>query len=129
MTGDLKNIDAAILEVQVFECAMLGGAPAQLAVTLLDMRNDAIEVSKTVRAHGAQAFGMLFFKSASPRCPQKAVIWEKFEDGLQVTAADEERYLLDKALNALCIQVVEAFLTETAKKDPRYAWLARPQLH
>jgi hypothetical protein len=129
MTGDLKNIDAAILAVQVFERAVPGGAPAQLAVTLLDMRNDAIEASKTVREHGAQAFGMLFFKSASPRCPQKAVIWERFEDGLQVSAADEERYLLDKALHALCIEVVEAFLTDTAKKDPRYAWLAPSQLH
>lgn len=72
---------------------------------------------------------MLFFKSASPRCPQKAVIWERFEHGLQVSAADEERYLLDKALHALCIEVVEAFLTDTARKDPRYAWLAPSQLH
>ena len=83
-------------------------------------------MAKTVREHGAQAFGMMFFKSASPRCPRKAVIWERFEDGLRVTAANEERYLLDKALQALCIQVV---VTETAKRNPKYAWLALPQLH
>jgi len=129
MAGELRDIDAAILEVQVFQCTMAGGAPVELAVTLLDIRNDAIAKSKEAREHGAQAFGMLFFKSASPRCPKGAVIWERFDDSLQVTAADEERYLLDKALHALCIQVVTAFLTETAQKHAEYSWLSPPHPH
>ena len=71
---------------------------------------------------------MLFFKSDSPRCPKQGAIWERFEDGLEVMAADEERYLFGKPFQALCIGIVATFLVETAKKDAKYAWLAPPQM-
>jgi hypothetical protein len=121
---NLKDIDAGILEVQVYEGVMPGGAPAELAITLLDIQNDALPTSKQIREHGAQAYGMLLFKSDSPRCPKEPVVWERFEDGLQVTVAGEERHLLDKPFHALCIEMVVHFLKDTANKDPGYAWLA-----
>jgi hypothetical protein len=127
--ANLKDIDAGILEVQVYEGVMPGGAPAESAVTLLDMQNDALPTSKQMREHGVQAYGMLLFKSDSPRCPKEPVVWERFEDGLQVTAAGEERHLLDKPFHALCIEMVVHFLKDTANKDPRYAWLAPPKPH
>lgn len=46
-------------------------------------------MSKPIREQGAQAYGMLFFKSDSPRCPKQGVIWERFDDGLEVMAVDE----------------------------------------
>ena len=82
--ADLKDVNAGILEVQVYEGVMVGGAPVELTVTLLDIRNDALPMSKPIRESGAQAYGMLFFKSDSPRCPKQGVIWERFEDGLEV---------------------------------------------
>jgi len=127
--ADLKDVNAGILEVQVYEGVMPGGAPVELAVTLLDIRNDALPMSKPIREQGAQAYGMLFFKSDSPRCPKQGVIWERFEDGLEVMAVDEERYLFDNPFHALCIGMVATFLAETAKKDAKYAWLAPPQMH
>jgi len=126
---NLKDIAAGILELQVYHGILPGGAPMELAITLLDVTNDALPLSKTMRDHGAQAYGMLFFKSASPRCPKEGLIWEKCEDRLEVTAADDDRHLLDKAFHALCLQTVAAFLAETANKDPKYAWLTPPSLH
>ena len=125
---NLADIEAGILDVLVYEGVMPGGAPAELAITLLDIQNDALPTSKRIREHGAQAYGMLLFKSDSPRCPKQPVVWERFEDGLEVTAVDEERYLFDKRFHALCIQMVATFLNETAK-DAKYAWLAPPELH
>ena len=122
--ADLKDVNAGILEVQAYDGMMLG-APVKFAVALLDIRNDALPMSKPIREQGAQAYGMLFFKSDSPRCPKQGVIWERFEDGLEVMAADEERYLFGKSFQALCIGIVATFLVETAKKDGKYAWLAR----
>jgi hypothetical protein len=127
--GSLADIEAGILEVQVYEGLMPGGAPVELAVTLLDLQNDALTRSKQIRDRGAQAYGMLLFKSESPRCPTEPVVWERFGDGLEVTAAEQERYLLDRPFHALCIQMVTIFLADTAKKDATYAWLAPPQLH
>ena len=101
--ADLRDVNAGILEVQVYEWVILGGAPVELVVTLLDIRNDALPMSKPIREQGAQAYGMLFFKSDSPRCPKQGAIWERFEDGLEVMAVDEERYLFDKPFQALCI--------------------------
>jgi hypothetical protein len=126
---NLTSIDAGILEVQVYEGVMPGGAPVELAVTLLDIQNDALIRSKQIRDRGAQAYGMLLFKSESPRCPRLPVVWERFGDGLEVTAEAEERYLLDKPFHALCIQMVTIFLTDTAKKDAMCAGLVRPRLH
>ena len=63
---NLKDIAAGILELQVYHGILPGGAPMELAITLLDVTNDALPLSKTMRDHGAQAYGMLFFKSASP---------------------------------------------------------------
>ena len=126
--ADLKDVNAGILEVQVYEGVMVGGAPVELTVTLLDIRNDALPMSKPIREQGAHAYGMLLFKSDSPRCPKQWVIWERFEDGLEVMAADEERYLFGKPFQALCIGIVATFLVETAKKDAKYAWLAPPQM-
>jgi len=123
---NLASIEAGILEVQVYEGVVPGGAPAELAVTLLDIRNDALTRSKQIRDGGAQAYGMLLFKSESPRCPSRPVVWERFEDGLKVSAEAEERYLLDKPFHALCVQMVTIFLIDTAKKDARYAWLVPP---
>ena len=47
--ADLKDVNAGILEVQVYEWVILGGAPVELAVTLLDIRNDALPMSKPIR--------------------------------------------------------------------------------
>ena len=125
----LRDIEAGILEVQVYEGFVPGGAPAELAITLLDIQNDALTRSKQIRDRAAQAYGMLLFKSESPRCPTRPVVWEWFVDGLEVTAEAEERYLLDTPFRALCIRMVVIFLAETAKKNAMYAWLATPQLH
>jgi hypothetical protein len=124
--GNLASIEAGILEVQVYEGIVPGGAPAELAVTLLDIRNDALTRSKQIRDRGAQAYGMLLFKSESPRCPTRPLVWERFVDRLEVTAEAEERYLLDKPFHALCIRMVTIFLAETARKDAMYACLAPP---
>ena len=45
-------------------------------------------MSKPIREQGAHAYGMLFFKSDSPRCPKQGVIWERFDAGLEVMAVD-----------------------------------------
>lgn len=48
MADDLKDIEAAILEVDVFEFSQPDGATVQLTVTLLGIQNDAIPMSKDV---------------------------------------------------------------------------------
>jgi hypothetical protein len=120
----MRDIDAGVLELQVYDGEMPGGVPVELAISLLDLENDALMLSSTVRERGAQAYGMLFFKSISPRCPKQGVVWERFDDDLQVTAAANEAYLLDRWFHALCIQMVAMFLADIAGKDARYAWLA-----
>ena len=127
--ANLKDIDAGILEVQVYEGVMPGGAPAELAVTLLDMQNDALPTSKQMREHGAQAYGMLLFKSDSSRLSQGTSGLGAVRGWTASTAAGEERHLLDKPFHALCIEMVVHFLKDTANKDPRYAWLAPPKPH
>lgn len=130
MAEDLKDIEAAILELDVFEFNHPDGPTVRLTVTLLDIQNDAVAMAKKVRDHGAQAFGMLFFESASMPCPKEAVVWERFDDGLQITPADDEAHLLDETvLNAMCFRALATFLEQTAEKDPKYAWLAPPRLH
>jgi hypothetical protein len=69
---DPKDIGAAIVEVDVFDFRLPDGAAVELTVTLLDIQNDAVAMAKRVREHGAQAFGMLFFKSAPVLCPKEA---------------------------------------------------------
>ena len=98
-------------------------------MTLLDLQSDAIAVSKKVRDHGAQAFGMLFFKSASIPCPKGPVIWERFDDGLQITPADDEAHMFSETLRNMGLQAVKTFLEDTAQKHPKYRWLAPPTLN
>ena len=129
MADALKDIEAAILEVDVFQFERPDGVAVELVVTLLDMQSDTIAISKMVRDHGAQAFGMLVFKSASVPCPQAAVIWERFDDGLQVTPSDDEAHLFNETLQNLSLQAVKTFLEDTAKKDPKYHWLAPPTVN
>ncbi len=129
MADALQDIDAAILEVDEFQFTRPDGAAVELVVTLLDLQSDAIAVSKMVRDHGAQAFGMLFFTSASVPCPKEAVIGERFDDGLQITPADGETHLFSEPLRNMGLQAVKTFLEDTAQKDPKYHWLAPPKLN
>ncbi len=128
MAGSRQDIDAAILEVDEFQFTRPDGAAVELVVTLLDLQRDAIAVSKMVRDHGAQAFGMLFFKSAAVPCPKAAVIWERFDAGLQITPADDETHMFSETLRNMGLQAVKTFLEDTAQKDPKYHWLAPPKL-
>jgi hypothetical protein len=129
MADALQDIEAAILEKDVFQFSRPGGTAVELIVTLLDLESDAIAISKKVRDHGAQAFGMLLFKSATMPCPKEAVIWERFDDGLQITPADDEAHLLDETIQSLGLQALATFLRQTAQKDPKYSWLAPRQVH
>ena len=126
--ADLNDASASILEMQVYEGTVLSGASVELAVTLLDIGNDALPMSKPIREQGAQAYGMIFFKSGSARCPKQGVIWERFEDGMELMVVDEERHLFKKPFQTLCIGIVATFLVETAKKDAKYAWLVPPHM-
>ena len=130
MADDPRDIEAAILEADVFEFNHPDGTTVRLTVTLLDIQNDAVPMSREARDHGAQAFGMLFFESASVTCPKEAVVWERFDDGLQIAPTDDEAHLLDETvLKAMCLRALATFLAQTAEKDPKYAWLAPPRLH
>jgi hypothetical protein len=124
MADALQNIDAAILELDEFRFTRPDGAEVELVVTLLDIQSDAIAISKEVRKDGAQAYGMLFFTSASVPCPKEAVIWERFDDGLQIRPADDEVHLFNETLQNMSLQAVKTFLEDTARKDPKYHWLA-----
>jgi hypothetical protein len=115
--------------VYVFQFERPDGVAVELVVTLLDTQSDKIAISKMVRDHGAQAFGMLFFKSASLPCPKEAVIWECFEDGLQITPADDDAYLFNESLQNMCLQAVKTFLEDTAQEDPKYHWLGPPTVN
>jgi hypothetical protein len=129
MADALHDIDAAILELDEFQFTRPDGVAVELVVTLLDMQSDAIAISKKVRDHCAQAFGMLFFSSASVPCPKEAVIWERFDDGLQITPADDEAHMFSETLRNMGLQAVTTFLVDTAQKDPKYHWLAPPTLN
>jgi hypothetical protein len=129
MADALKDIEAAILEADEFQFERPDGVAVELVVTLLDMQSDTIAISQMVRDHGAQAFDMLFFKSASVPCPKAAVIWERFDDGLQVTPSDDEAYLFNETIQNMSLQAVKTFLEDTAQKDPKYHWLVPPTVN
>jgi hypothetical protein len=129
MADALKDIEVAILESDEFQFKRPDGVAVELVVTLMDMQSETIAVSKMVRDHGAQAFGMLFFKSASLPCPQKPVIWERFDDGLQITPADDDADLFNETLRNMSLRAVITFLEDTAQKDPKYHWLAPPTVN
>ena len=62
-------------------------------------------------------------------CPQKPVIWERFDEGLQITPADDDADLFIETLQNMSLRAVISFLEETAQKDPKYHWLAPPTVN
>ena len=126
----IDDVRAGILETRIYEGTLKDGKPLELTATLLDLRNDALPFVGTIRDSGAQAFGMLFFDTNSPVCPELGVIWQRFDSGLELVPDDSEQHFLDDdAFVDLCTQIVVNFLSTLAESDAKYAWLAPPRLH
>ena len=126
----IDDVRTGILETRVYEGLLKDGKSLELTATLLDLHNDTLPFASSIRHGGAQAFGMLFFETSSPVCPELGVIWQRFDSGLELVPDDSERHFLDnEGFFDLCIQVVVNFLSALAERDAKYAWLAPPRLH
>jgi hypothetical protein len=126
----IDDVQAGILETRVYEGMLKDGKRLELTATLLDLHGDALPFASGIRDRGAQAFGMLFFDTSSPVCPQLGVTWQRFDSGLEVVPDDSERHFLDnEAFLDLCVQIMVNFLSSLAERDAKYAWLAPPRMH
>jgi len=126
----IDDVRAGILETRIYEGMLKDGKPLELTATLLDLHNDALPFASGIRDSGAQAFGMLFFETSSPVCPELGVIWQRFDSGFKLVPDDSERDFLDnEGIFDLCVQIVVNFLSALAERDAKYAWLAPPRLH
>jgi len=126
----IHEVQASILEIQVYEALGPGDQPVEATASLLDLQSDVLPCAHSLRQRGARAFGFLSFKAASPGWPSRGVLWVQCENGVELMPEGGDAGLLDDpGLFNLCVQITGAFLDALANRDPKYSMLPPPSVH
>ena len=80
----IHEVQAAILEIQVYEALEPGDRPVEVTASLLDLQSDVLPCAKSLRQRGARAFGFLSFEAASPGLPSRGVLWVQSDNGVEL---------------------------------------------
>ena len=126
----IQEVQAAILEIQVFEAVGQDHRPIEATASLLDLQSDVLPCTHSLRQRGARAFGFLSFEATSPGWPNHGVLWVRFDNGVELVPEADDADLLDNpGLFNLCVQITGIFLDGLASRDPKYSTLPPPKVH
>ena len=100
----IHEVQAAILEIQVYEALEPDDRPVEVTASLLDLQSDVLPCAKSLRQRGARAFGFLSFEAASPGLPSRGVLWVQFDNGVELMPEEgNSDHLDDPGLFKLCV--------------------------
>jgi hypothetical protein len=111
-------MDDGIIAVREYEVMLPDGTIASISFTLGDLQQDSIP-AEFARSNGALAYGLVSVEGVEG-APDFPMLWTRAENGLNITASDDDGELSDE-LRKIIARAIAVFFRDLGQIAPELA--------